>query len=176
KQHIYFNFPISATQAQIYQIEYDLSDVLSSRWVRTKLTDRATCMGFFSRDSNLAYNSPQLAGVKYNGMDLPYSQGSIKGGFPVRVFGSTNGRVYLADDTIVNDTTAAVQSYWDTIDFEVPQELQSVLGRWIEVELDAKGWEVDVYYSIDEGQSYVYVSSLALSSVWNKRSEERRVG
>ena len=101
-------------------------------------------------------------------MDLPYSQGSIKGGFPVRVFGSTNGRVYLADDTIVNDTTAAVQSYWDTIDFEVPQELQSVLGRWIEVELDAKGWEVDVYYSIDEGQSYVYVSSLALSSVWNK--------
>lgn len=167
-QHVYFNYPTAVDDSQMYLIEYILRNLDSSTWTRIKYTDNATCMGQFSRDSNLACNSAQFAGVPCSGTDLPCAQGSVKGGFPVRVFGTEDGKVALADETVPNDAGVAPDSYWDTVDFTVPESYQSELARWIELELDLKGFECDLYYSKDQGQTYILLKTLDLTSNYSK--------
>jgi hypothetical protein len=168
KRQAYFCYPINGGSSQFYQVEYDLGDPRAGLWTRTSFFDRATCMGWFSRDNNLAYDSVQLIGVKYSGTDFPYSQGSIKGAFPVRVFGTAGGRVCLDDDTVPNDGANPVSSFWDSVDFTVPEAFLSQQGRWIEVELDLKGWEVELWYSSDQGGTYIKQTDIPLVSDWHK--------
>jgi hypothetical protein len=167
KMHVYFNYPIVG-DSQIYKTEYKIQNLLDSTWTRIKYNDSTLSMGFFSRDTNLACNSAQFVGVTCSGTDFPCSQGSIKGGFPVRVFGTSTGRVCLCDDTIPNDAGTAAESRWDSIDFTVPEGYESELGRWLEIEMDLKGFEADVLISLDQGQTYQFVETLALTGRYDK--------
>lgn len=177
KLHVYFFYPTSSSTSQAYKVEYTLQNIMGSSWTKLKYVDRATSMGQFSRDSNLTWDSPYLVDVRWAGITLTWTQGSIKGSFPVRVFGSDGGDVFLSDDTVPNDNGVAPDAYWDTMDFtseqayllayRIPQPYQSEFMRIIEVEMDLKGFEVDVLYSIDQGQTYVPIMTLNLSNSWN---------
>lgn len=167
REHVYFNFP-TGTSAELFQVEYHRNDPSYSVWTRTAYLDRATCMGLLTRDSNLACNSPQLAGVPCSACHFPCSQGSIRGGFPVRVFGTATGRVALADDTIANDAAVAVESYYDTPDFTTDEANFSEYARWIEYEFEAKGFEVQIYYSTDSGVSWNELENVELTGNWIK--------
>jgi hypothetical protein len=165
KLHVYFAYPITG-DSQFYKTEYKLSNILDSTWTRIHYNDRALSMGFFSRDVDLACDSAQFSGVSCSGTDFPCSQGSVKGAFPVRVFGTTAGRVALCDDTIPNDNGTASESRWESLDFTVPAKFQSELGRWIEVELELKGFECTVWTSVDKGGTFQQVKDLSLSESW----------
>ena len=49
--------------------------------------------------------------------------------------------------------------HYDTIDFTVPQIFQSVLGRWGEIEFEAKGEDVDILVSKDLGASFEVIEA-----------------
>jgi hypothetical protein len=169
KKTIWFNVPISDTTSRYYVLEYDLSDITKSTWVRYEFRDRPVSMGFFSRDSTLFWNSAAIAGLSWRSVELTWDQASTRKGFPTRVFGAAN-RVFTSDDVIPNDNGSIIPSFWDSIDFTVPQGFESELGRWIELELELKGVECDISISLDEGQTYQLLDTLALNSQWKKYS------
>jgi hypothetical protein len=140
-----------------------------AKWVPQGFADRPLSMGLFSRESTLTWDSPAIADWTWLTPDFSWDQGSIRKGFPTRVMG-TSSRVFLADDTSQLDGTATINSYWDSVDFTVPQEFQSSLARWIEIELEMQGIEIDVYISLDEGNTYQFVESLALEARWKKHT------
>jgi hypothetical protein len=61
-----------------------------------------------------------------------------------------------------NDGSTIVESFWDSIDFTLPQVYKSQEARWFELEFEAKGSGVDVYYSIDSGNTYSLLKSVTL--------------
>lgn len=166
KLHVYFCYPIAGNDSQFYKAEYSLGNIQGANWTKIKYIDRATSMGFFSRDQNLTCDSTFLLGVKCSGLNLRCDQGSVKGAFPVRVFGTSGGRVALCDDTVPNDNGTAAESYIDTKDFNPPPNMQSQLTRWTEIELDLKGFEVEVWTSVDQGRTYQLVENLNLKNEW----------
>lgn len=168
RQHVYFVIPISDTDHAVYKLEYDLYNIGASRWTRHQFNPRPTTMGFFSRDSDLRFDSLFCQTTEWIAADFEWVSGSTKRGFPVRVVGAESGQVYLADDTVVDDDTVIVDAYYDSPDFTVPQEFLSEEARWLEIEMELQGSNIDVYFSSDMGDSYVLVDSIGLDPGWKK--------
>lgn len=168
KEHVYFGVPTGASTQKVYKLEYKLEDFSNSTYVVHDYQDDPTCMGLFSRDITLRYNSSSLSGVTYDMCNFTYNQGTVKGGFPLRVMGTEAGKVCLCDDLIMADGEEAIEAFVDSIDFTVPQEYQSSQARWLEIELDLRGFEVSVLYSTNQGQSYTLVQDLPLTSTYTK--------
>lgn len=168
KQHIYFNIPLGPSTSKVYKIEYNLSDFANSSFTVYEYNDKPRTMGAFSRDVTLTYDSSILAGVTYNACNFTYNQGTVKGGFPIRVFGTTAGKVCLCDDLVTSDSDEAIEAHYDTVDFTVPQEYQSSYARWIELEIEAKGFETLVSYSLNEGQTFQEIENVLLTGAWKK--------
>lgn len=165
RKRVYFAVPTSSTISKIYLLEYNLSGDLSVQrqqswtWAPQLTNDRLQAMGFYTKQSELHWNSLSIASLTWSGASGPWNAGSAKKGFPSRVVGDAVGKIYLADDTSSNDNTVAIQSHWDSKDFTLPQEYQSENARFIEIELEMKGNAVDVYYSVDMGGSYTLAAS-----------------
>lgn len=77
---------------------------------------------------------------------------------------ATTDNMYIRSASLHSDSTAAIESYWETPDLTVPQSFQSVYGRWLEVEFEASGTALTVSYSTDRGNSWVVVDTVDLSS------------
>lgn len=168
RQHVYFSVPTKSNKSVFYRLEYDLSDMSRSAWTRLNYTDRPVSMGTYSRNATLFWNSASLAGLAWNEVTMTWKQGTIREAFPIRVFGGTSGEVFIDDEIATRDDTVAIDAWWDSKDFAVPQSFRSVVGRWLEIELDLKGYEADIYTSTDEGETYVFQTKLELESNWRK--------
>jgi len=169
KRHVYFNVPISSSQSKVYQLDYDTFDMQQAKWVAQSFADRPLSMGLFSREATLRWNSASIADFEWQTPNFAWGQGSIRKGFPTRVMGTAD-RVFLADDTAQSDAGSNINSYWDSIDFTIPQAFQSQLARWIELELEMQGIEIDIYFSTNEGSSFEYVETLYLEPRWKKHN------
>jgi len=161
KNQVYFNVPTGETSSVLYVLEYDVYDLENMKWTIHEYTHRVYSMGFFSRDISLQWDSPSLELVTWGGANFTWNQASIRSGFPTRVFGS-DGVVYLHDDTSANDDGVAYTAFWETKDFIVGPEGESLFGRWLEIEVIAKGFEVRILASTDGGRSFTYLSRLDL--------------
>jgi hypothetical protein len=83
----------------------------------------------------------------------------------VRVFGRANTPA-LWDDTVGKDDGVSFKATWDSIDYTVPGDFLSVQARWVELELELMGSTADIFYSTDQGGSYVLAQSLTLNGSW----------
>lgn len=160
--YIYWGVPIGDGLMVVYQQEYNLITPQQVRWTRTFYTDQPVCMGFFSRDEALRWNSPQMQTTKWKDANFSWLSAEIRKGFPNPVIGST-GAVFVTDGTSFNDNGVAQLAYWDTKDFTAPNDYVSQICRWAEIECELAGNECRVYYSIDFGQTFVQVQDLTLS-------------
>lgn len=161
--YIYWGVPIGDGLMVIYQQEYNLITPKEVRWTRTFYTDQPFCMGFFSRDEALRWNSPQLTTMPWSAANFTWLSAEIRKGFPNPVIGS-QGKVFVTDGTSLDDNGVAQLAFWDTKDFTIPQAYESQLARWCEIECELAGNACRVYYSLDQGQSYVQVKDLTLTS------------
>jgi hypothetical protein len=162
KNQVYFHIPITETESRIYVLEYDMIDLSNMKWSIHAYSHAVYSMGFFSKDTELTWAAASLDDVSWDGADFTWNQGSIREGFPARVFGST-GVAYLHDDTSSNDAGVAYTAFWDTKDVVVPQQMQSLYGRFMELEIVAQGFEIRVHVSKDQGVSYQFVKRLNLT-------------
>lgn len=151
----------------VYLLEYDLRDTQDSTWTRFKLADPPTTMGTFRRFEALSWNSSLLEDMTWEDVAMTWDQGSAREDFPVRIFGSGGG-VFLYDDIRLRDNGETITSWWDSIDFVVPEVYQSERARWLEVELELRGTTVEVQYSIDQGSTYTSLGVLELTSDWQR--------
>ena len=84
--------------------------------------------------------------------------------FPPVLFGDSTG-IVTRRDSVNNDgdNDIAISSYWISKDYECENAQKGSLGRWNKIMVWAKGSTLQVDYSIDEGQTWVNITTLALS-------------
>lgn len=167
KQKVYFGVPIVGDRTLVYTMEYDPTNYENTTWTVDEFLSRPVSMGYFARSVSLRCNSPSLVGIICSQYNAACNQGTSREGWPIRAIGTSSAAV-LADDIFVSDQASPFESFWDTIDFVAPQEMLSTFCRWIEFEIDAKGYEVQLYYSLDEGQSYTFIDRIDLEANWKK--------
>jgi hypothetical protein len=74
--------------------------------------------------------------------------------------------VNYLDTSVFVDVEDEILSTWESIDFTVPAGGESLMGRWIEVELELMGsGELDVYQCTDT-HSFSLVDTITLSEVF----------
>lgn len=79
------------------------------------------------------------------------------------VIGTDSGRTNVVSQ-ISDDNGTAINFQWDTPDFTLPQIYESQYARWIEIEFEALGTSVDIYYSTDFGTNFTLAKTVTLSS------------
>ncbi len=166
-QHVYFTVPTGETTKKTYLLNYNLTNIQQSKWTILDFNDPPMSFGWFSRTSDLTWASLQtLKGDAYTwdvaAGDVSYVWNSAAGtaGTPTKVLGS-GSYVYIYEQTMTDDAGVAIDSWKDSSAMTVPNEFESVNGRWYEVEVDLKGSSCDVLYSVDEGLTWSYLAQEA---------------
>jgi len=89
--------------------------------------------------------------------------------WPTPIYGGTGGRVYADDDSTWDDVGVAVDAWWDSKDFVYGDSYKRTTTRWMELNFEACGDTVSVYYSVDGGLSYVQLNggtAVTLTQNW----------
>jgi hypothetical protein len=81
-----------------------------------------------------------------------WSDSQIGADFTSIYFGSNGGVVSKYDSDVNNDNASAIESFWESKDFESQEKGR--IARWKRLEFWAKGNTVDIYYSTDEGETW----------------------
>lgn len=158
KRRAYFCVPLDAVNVQFYYLEYDLNAINMWKWTPHILNDRPVSVGLYTPNNSIQWNDASIAGLSWATIIQTWGAGN-KTGLPVPVITGTLGKVFLFDGTAITDNGTNIAGQWDTIDFTVPQEYESELARWIELEFEAFGDSVDIYYSPNEGNNYFLLKS-----------------
>ena len=166
-QRVYWSIPTGDGTSKQYTLDYDVYDISNIQWCLLELTDSPTAMGIYPRDAFLSWDSAAVAGITWEDMDGTWDSMAGVEGFPVRVFGS-GVEVFELNEFTIGDNETAVVASWESKDFTVPQVYQSLFARWMELELELKGGEIDVSYSTDEGFSWTAIKTLTLDGDWER--------
>lgn len=168
RNNIYFVLPSSSTTSLVFKLEFSIYDVLDSKWTIYDYASRPTTVGQFSATATIAWNteSPTL---QWNQSAKNWNQGSASSGFPRLVLGGADSQVYLADDTLYDDGSMAVDASWESIDFTIPRDFLSEFGRWTEIEFEGRGDSLDISISVDKGYSYSSPQTIALDGSWKRK-------
>ncbi len=117
--------------------------------------------------------TPDLVYVfKYGGVVEPevWYKYSLTGfcGVEYDIFYALTGGTALINSfnlSAANDGATAIDAYWDSIDFVLPNPDQG--ARSLQLSFCAKGSQVDTYYSTDEGTTWTTITAgQALTSAW----------
>ncbi len=156
KRVIFIVVPTSSTESVVYIIAYDIFNLRDFKWTRVEFTDRPQGFGFFARRDFPSWEDPPDINWE-DDYGAWYEEGE-RVAFPVRMMGS-GSKVFIADETAGEDDDTAVTAYYETPDFTLPQIKKSQNARWLEIEADLDGMEVDVLYSTNGGSAWVTVES-----------------
>jgi hypothetical protein len=165
RHQVLWNVALSDSTSCVYVLEYDTYDLGNLRWVRHEFVDRPTCFGLYTREDTLLWNSASIDQLTWDEAGFVWNQGSLAKDFPIRTIG-IDSYVFICDDTKLLDDDAEFDSTWESIDFVVLQELQSTTARWLEVEVELRGTEIDLETSVDKGMSWVSQGATSLTSEW----------
>ena len=94
-----------------------------------------------------------------------WDSGSLQALFPHVLLNDLSGLSIRRDVGVNSDNGAAVNSFWETRDFQSKED-PVFLCQWLEMELYAKGTSLNIEYSVDSGQTWTQASNspLALSA------------
>lgn len=84
----------------------------------------------------------------------------------IELYGDAAGKVYEDTGESANAAGAAVDSWFDTKDFTAEKFYREGRIIWYELQLEAKGIQIDVYYSTNEGTSYTLLREVELTGDW----------
>lgn len=165
---IYFATPVESTQTDMYLFEYDPNNPSMGRWSLLVFAEgRPTCLGFYSTQTD--FTCDLFTTVACNTIVLHCDEGAGKKGFPLLHLALSNGKVMKFDRFSTSDNGVAIEGIYDTIDFAIPVEYLSELGRWLEIQFEARGvGDLDVSYSPDLGANFIAIETETLSTSWTK--------
>lgn len=165
KKTIFIAVPDLEGKSLVYTVEYDIFDLSRMIWSREKYNDVVRAFGFLTNISEVTWEDTPQEPVNSPWEDEigPWGTEGEQVNFPVRVFGSDAGEVFRIAETTIDDNGVTVEMIYDTVDFTIPGSFHSSFGRWGEIEVEATGDEVEVYYSSDLGGSYTLAQTLTLN-------------
>ena len=99
------------------------------------------------------------AGCSFNGLNGT----NVESG---TAFGDSSGNLYEFDFDSENDNETAIDANWDSKDFSMPDDpgAPPEYTHWTGVYIKGLGDGLTVYYSIDHGENWVEVSTIAFNS------------
>lgn len=157
KRVIYLSIPSISGGSVIYTLFYDVFNLSMTTWSKEVYAHTPRSFGFFiNRAEVLTWED-----ASWEPTNMPWSDEVGSWGeeaeqrqFPIRTFGTNDGDVFLITEGVLDDNGIPFTQRYDTMDFSVPQASLSLLGRWKELEFEGYGTEVDVSYSMDQGQNF----------------------
>lgn len=178
KKTMYFAVPDGDESTTIYTARYDIYNLADITWAKEKYYDDVSAWGFFINDSTVIY----WEDAAWETVDSPWSnelgswnEEGERLNFPIRVYGTSSGRVVLVTEGAMLDRGNSVYQRYETKDFVAfepsptygtPIAPRAVLGRWGEIEFEAKGSGVTVSYSLDQGSTWTEVQDVTLTGQW----------
>lgn len=151
KDEVWLGIPIGSEEYGTTIYKYNYKNKVLYKDSRTN----ATAMWRGASTNALAWDdfdeSITWDDVEYRWDDISFSTDSDQ----INI-GTTTGFVYKVDTSVLTDAGTNVDAYWDSKDF---QDAQDNICRWKGLELWATGGSVKVYYSIDEGTTWVEASN-----------------
>lgn len=170
RRRAFFFLPTGLNTGVAYQLDYNLAGFLldPKSWIwSTHVYDQPiTCYGTTTQGSTGTWallsgdwsSQTQVWGISPTGIT----------NFPARCHGDSNGNVYLANSSVLNDSGSSINAFWDSMDYTIPQEYQSEFARWSEIEFELSGTQIDISYSIDRGNTYIpLTTNMSLSLNWS---------
>ncbi len=164
---IYWLIPTADKTTVCYMLELNGLDAAQSVWTRIEYASRVTCFGQFISVYEVTWDTtlPAWSGKKWEELDGKWSSNQATSGLPRLAMGIW-GTAQIEDVTVQLDDSHSFDTIWDSIDFTVPQEYLSSLGRWLEIQIEARGTKLDLYISYDGGQNYNFIEEIPLVDSW----------
>jgi len=133
-------------------------------WSRSTYNDFILCYGTYTLQTSTTYNA---ATGTYNAATRKYNDRTLLAAAPVTVFGDSDGYVYKYDRSLNNEDGAAIDSYFDTKDFNFTKlRSQQRIGR---MDISWIGSGMDIYYSTDKGVTWFLVKSSGNRSTYDRQ-------
>ncbi len=167
KRTIYMSVPDVLGGAVIYTCEYDVYDLSRITWAREKYADAPRAYGFYvNRTAEVTWEDApwEAADTPWSDEIGPWVQESEQLRFPIRCFGTNEGKVFLVTEGALTDNGVEVCQEYHTMDFTVPEVFHSTFGRWGEIEFEGSGTTVDVAVSNDLGRNFTEIETVALNN------------
>lgn len=174
KRTIFTAVPTQDTLGVIYSMEYDSFNLARRVWSKERYVDVPRAFGFWT--NTISYTWEDTTQEKALAVVLGNDNGSggvpalhwedevgtwanegQQADFPVRIFGDASGNVYAINEGVISDNGTNSPGFFETGEFTVPEDFLSTLGRWGEIEFEAKGDDVKV--SIIHGSETTVVES-----------------
>jgi len=159
---VYLAFPDINNKVTVYTLEYDPVQITNLVWGKEIYADKPETFGFYTKHTvldtwqdNLIEQQNYPNGVRWVDDVGIWFDESGQIGFPSRVFGTSDGYVYLVTETNPTDNGTDVISTYETKDFSIPRANISHIGRWLGLEFEGLGESVEISYSTDKGVTYV---------------------
>lgn len=166
KRTLFISIPDVRGGSMVYTAVYDVFDLSRIVWAQEQYRDDARAFGFFTnRDVTLTWDdAPWEPDNMPWGDELgAWAEEAEQLRFPIRAFGTDDGYVFIVTEGVLPDVDTVPEQLYDTIDFTVPETFHSSIGRWVEIEFEGFGTEVDVQISLDQGRNFIDIETVVLA-------------
>jgi len=150
----------TATSPNVYYV-YDVVDKTWSKGIRS-----ATSFGYYETKSSISWD--EMTGSWQSHLGEIWNNRIRLANSPITLIGDNTGHIFQDDGSVYNVDIDAIDSWWDSKDFAIQEGYRRDTVNWMELNFEARGNVVDVYYSTDLGDSYTYLDSKTLTTDWVK--------
>ncbi len=98
--------------------------------------------------------------------ELRWDDTTIEALSPLNLYGDTVGRIQQDNESTNNLVGVAIDGFWESKDFVVDKRYRGTITNWMEFSFETRGNNVDVSYSLDQGQTWSSAVTFALTSAW----------
>jgi len=172
KLHVFFPTASSAYAKQCYSYNYKHQ---KRTWEYHEFADTVRDFSLFSNKIPWYCDGPEVAGHYCDELNLYSDSSFTESDYPVATFISSDGYVFKITDSTGKDDDSDIECVYETMDITIDAEEHYFRTAWVSFNamsamVDAT---VDVYYSIDSGDTWTSIASsqsvsLGDANVWTQ--------
>lgn len=91
---------------------------------------------------------------------------------PTNLYGNSGGIIYEDNETTNNLAGEAIDGYFDTKDFVSGKDYRRTLTNFMELNFEAKGDTLRLYYSVDFGLTWIFHREYLLGNDWTMENAD----
>jgi len=142
---------------------------IDKTWSTDSLAHAAGAMGYYRRTSTTSWNN---AAGTWDSQVARWDDRTFSTNAPTNLMGSSVGKLTEWSQNQFNDDGSTMDVIFDTPDLTSGDNYTRTFRRYFDFNFEAKGTAVDVYYSTDEGATYVLLETVTLTGNWTRYNVE----
>lgn len=158
KDEVWIGVPLGSQTTADSIFKYNYRTKACHKDTRSNITSA----WLYNQSSGVTWDD--LSGTTWDAMPGRWNDNSLLALFPVVALGDSSGYVYRRNTVVNNDNLVAIDGQWTTKDWQ--SEELGRLCQWVAMDLWAKGDNVVVDYSTDEGATWLNIGTYSLTSTY----------